>query len=82
MRAIFYRIIHTFYAFIAAMAVGAVLNIILLFGSAFLFAGADGDKWVRFYFGGDGVYFLSGVLLVACCVYPLTRKPTCGRFRT
>ena len=74
MRSAIYTIVHTFYAFIAAMAVGAVLNIVLLFTFSFLFAGANGDKWVRFYFSNDGVYFLSGVLLAACCVYPFTRK--------
>ena len=74
MRSVFFKIAHAFYAAIVAMAAGAVINIILLFTLAFLFAGSHGDKWVRFYFGNDGVYFLSGVFLVACCIYPFTRK--------
>jgi len=74
MRTFLYAIVHSFYAIIAALAVGAVLNLIMLFLLAFLFAGSDGDKWVRFYFGSDGVYFVSGVVVVACCAYPFTRK--------
>jgi len=57
------------------MAAGAVLNIILLFGSAFLFAGADGDVWVRWYFGtNDGIYFIIGTILLSLLVIPLARK--------
>jgi hypothetical protein len=74
LRSAIYTIVHTLYAFIAAMTVGAVLNVALLFTCSFLFAGANSDRWIAFYFGNDGLYFMSSVLLVACCVYPFTRK--------
>ena len=69
-----YKIVHAFYAFIAAMAVGCVFNLVIFFGFTFLFAGADGDRWIRTYMGSDGVYFVSVTILLACAFYPITRK--------
>ena len=57
-----------------ALGIGAVTNIVLFFGAAFLFAGADGDEWVRSYFGGDGGYFMIGTIFIAICVLPFLRK--------
>jgi hypothetical protein len=69
-----YTIVHTLYAFIAAMAVGMVMNVVLFFAASLLFAGANSDVWIRTYFGGGGTYFLAVTLLLACCCYPFTRK--------
>ena len=69
-----YTIVHTFYAFLAAMAVGMVMNVVLFFTASFLFAGANGDVWLRTYFGSGGTYFLAVTVLLACCCYPFARK--------
>ena len=58
-------------------AVGAVANIVLFFLAAFLFAGAEGDSWVRWYFGSNGVIFLSTTLLLSLAAFPFVK-----RFRT
>lgn len=70
----FYIIVHTIYAFIAAMAVGMVMNVVLFFSVSFLFAGADGGVWIRTYFGNGGTYFVAVTVLLGCCCYPFTRK--------
>lgn len=57
------------------MGLGTVTNLVLFFLIAFLFAGGDGDKWVRFYFeGGDGAYFLTSSIVLALCYFPITKK--------
>jgi hypothetical protein len=55
-------------------AIGAVANVALFFLVAFLFAGAEGDSWVRWYFGNDGVYFVSVTVLLALAAFPFAKK--------
>lgn len=55
-------------------AIGAVANVILFFLAAFLFAGAEGDSWVRWYFGNEGVYFVSVTVLLALAAFPFAKK--------
>jgi len=71
---VIYRIVHTLYAFIAAMTLGIILNLVLFFSIAFLFAGPNGDQWVRTYMGNQGTYFILVTVVLACCCYPFTRK--------
>jgi len=56
------------------MAVGMILNLVLLFSIAFLFAGPNGDQWVRSYMGNQGAYFVLVTVVLACGCYPFTRK--------
>ena len=57
-----------------AMGIGAVTNLVLFFTIAFLFAGAEGDQWVRFYFGGNGGYFMTVTTIIGIIVFPFIRK--------
>ena len=57
-----------------ALGIGVVTNLVLFFTIAFLFAGAEGDQWVRFYFGGDGVYFMTVTVIIAILALPFIRK--------
>lgn len=54
-------------------AMGAVSNIALFFLAAFLFAGADGDSWVKWYFGHGGVFFILVTLLLALVAFPFVK---------
>lgn len=64
-----------FYVIVVSLAAGAVANFILFFGTAFLFAGANGDTWVRWYFEtGDGKLFLGVTFLLALPAIPYARK--------
>ena len=57
------------------MGLGTVTNLVLFFLIAFLFAGGDGDEWVRSYFGGgNGAYFMFVSIVLAFCFFPLTKK--------
>jgi len=53
--------------------VGAVASIVLFFLAAFLFAGAEGDSWVRWYFGGNGIFFLSATLALSIIAFPFVK---------
>jgi len=55
-------------------AIGAIANAFLFFLAAFLFAGAEGDSWVRWYFGNDGVYFVVATVLLACLAFPFVKQ--------
>ena len=55
-------------------AAGAIASIVLFFMAAFLFAGAEGDSWVRWYFGGNGVAFLSATLISSLVVFPFVKR--------
>ena len=54
--------------------IGAVANVVLFFLVAFLFAGAEGDSWVRWYFGNEGIYFVSVTVLLALAAFPFAKK--------
>lgn len=54
--------------------IGAIANLTLLFLAAFLFAGTDGDSWVRWYFGNDGVFFLAGTALATSLSVPFVKR--------
>ena len=63
------------YVIVVSIAAVAVTNIILFFGAAFLFAGANGDMWVKWYFGSkDGLYFVLVSMLLAVPVVPYAKK--------
>tara|TARA_B110000503_G_scaffold37745_3_gene61782 strand:- start:47095 stop:47253 length:159 start_codon:yes stop_codon:yes gene_type:complete len=48
---------------------------VFFFGSNFLIAPQDIDRWMNFYFEQqDGIYFLLSVLLVTVIVIPFIRK--------
>ena len=55
-------------------AIGVVANVVLFFLAAFLFAGAEGGAWVRWYFGKGGVYFVSATVLLALAAFPFAKK--------
>jgi len=55
-------------------AVGAMANVILFFLAVFLFAGAEGDSWVRWYFGNDGVYFVVITIFLASLAFPFVKQ--------
>jgi hypothetical protein len=55
-------------------AIGAVANVVLFFLAAFMFAGAEGDSWVRWYFGNEGLYFVSVTVLLALAAFPFAKK--------
>ena len=55
-------------------AAGAVANIVLFFLTAFLFAGAEGDSWVRWYFGGNGLFFLSTTFVLSLVAFPFVKR--------
>ena len=55
-------------------AIGAVANVILFFLAAFLFAGAEGDSWVRWYFGSEGGYFVAVTVLLAGLAFPFVKR--------
>ena len=70
-----YKAIKWFYVIVVSLAAGAVTNIILFFGAAFLFAGANCDMWVKWYFGSkDGLYFFLVSVLLAVLVVPYAKK--------
>ena len=54
--------------------VGAVANVVVFFLLAFLFAGSAGDKWVRWYFGGEGHYFFAATFVFAMIAFPFVKK--------
>ena len=55
-------------------ALGAVTNVVLFFTVAFFFAGADGDSWVRWYFGHGGIVFLFVTLLFTLGAFPFVKR--------
>jgi len=55
-------------------AIGAVANVILFFLVAFLFAGTEGDSWVRWYFGSEGIYFVAVTVLLALMAFPFVKR--------
>jgi len=55
-------------------AIGAVANVIFFFLAAFLLAGANGDSWVRWYFGRNGVYFFVVTALLASVAFPFVKR--------
>ncbi len=55
-------------------AIGATANVILFFLAAFLFAGAEGDSWVRWYFGNNGVYFVAVTVLLGSLAFPFVKQ--------
>ena len=55
-------------------AIGAVANVVLFFLLAFLFAGAEGDSWVRWYFGSEGGYFVAVTVLLALLAFPFVKR--------
>lgn len=55
-------------------AIGAVANVILFFLAAFLFAGAEGDSWVRWYFGNQGLFFVSVTVLLSLAAFPFVKQ--------
>jgi hypothetical protein len=55
-------------------AIGAVANVILFFLAAFLFAGTNGDSWVRWYFGSEGIYFVAVTVLLALLAFPFVKR--------
>jgi hypothetical protein len=60
---------------IICAAMGAVVNIILLFVVALLFAGANGNEWVKWYLGyKNGLFFMLGTALLAFLFFPLVRR--------
>jgi len=54
-------------------ALGAVANLALFFLTAFLFAGADGDSWVKWYFGHGGVIFITVTLLLSLVAFSFVK---------
>ena len=65
---------------VGAVGIGAITNLVGFFFIAFLFAGADGDVWVRTYFGtANGAYFMVVTLIIAVIVFPLTIKMKIAR---
>ncbi len=63
--------------YVVAISAGAasVLCLVFFFGSNFLIAPQDIDRWMNFYFEQqDGIYFLLSVLLVTVIVIPFIRK--------
>ncbi len=69
-----YKTIKLFYILPVAFGIGAVTNLVLFFTIAFLFAGADGDQWVRSYFGGNGEYFMTVTVIISIIALPFIRK--------
>jgi uncharacterized PurR-regulated membrane protein YhhQ (DUF165 family) len=70
-----YTIIKWFYVLIASLMIGVVANLVLFFAIAFIFGGAEGDSWVRWYFGtANGKLFLLVSLLCALPTIPFTKK--------
>ena len=67
------QIIHTCAIVIVCLAIGAVGSIVLLFSAAFIFAGAEGDSWVRSFFGEEG-FFLVSTILLGVIAYPFIKK--------
>lgn len=55
-------------------AIGAVANVILFFLAAFLFAGAEGDSWVRWYFGNQDLFFVSVTVLLSLAAFPFVKQ--------
>lgn len=55
-------------------AIGAVANVILFFLAAFLFAGAEGDSWVRWYFGNQSLLFVSVTVLLSLAAFPFVKQ--------
>ena len=55
-------------------AIGAVANVILFFLAAFLFAGAEGDTWIRWYFGNQGLFFVSVTVLLSLAAFPFVKQ--------
>lgn len=55
-------------------AMATVANMILFFLAAFLFAGAEGDWWVCWYFGNQGLYFGSVTALLSLAAFPFLRQ--------
>jgi hypothetical protein len=70
-----YKAVKWFYVIVVSLAAGTVVNIVLFFGAAFLFAGANGDTWLRWYFESkDGLYFVLVSMLLALPVVPYAKK--------
>ncbi len=64
-----------FTRFVVSFAMGAIANLIILFVIAFLFAGADGNEWIKWYLGyKNGLFFMLGTILLAFLFSPLVRR--------
>jgi hypothetical protein len=68
------KIYRAFVLLLVCMAIGAVGALILLFLSAFLFAGANGDAWVRWFFAGGGHRFITAALALAAIAFPFVQR--------
>ena len=55
-------------------AIGAVANVTLFFLAAVLFAGTEGDSWVRWYFGNQGLFFVSVTVLLSLAAFPFVKQ--------
>ena len=68
------KMFRAFALIIVCMAIGTVSALILLFLSAFMFAGADGDAWIRWFFAGDGYRFITGAILLGAVAFPFVKR--------
>ena len=60
-------------AFAVAGAIGAMANLVAFFALAFAFA-SQPREWADWYFGSDGLYFFAVTIVIACVLFPKTRK--------
>ena len=66
-------IFRPFAAFAVAGAIGAMSNLVAFFALALTFAGQP-REWADWYFGNDGLYFFAVTIVIACILFPKTRK--------
>ena len=60
-------------------AFGAVANLLLILLVAFIFAGAEGNTWIRWYFeAGNGLLFFIMSIIIGSFVFPYAKKLKLG----
>jgi hypothetical protein len=73
-----HKIIHHWlslvYGRLCIWAAGAVANVVLFFLVVFLFAEAEGDSWIRWYFGDNGIIIVSTTFVLSLVAFPFVKR--------
>jgi F0F1-type ATP synthase assembly protein I len=68
------NLFHGFAVVCVSGAVGMLLNIVLFFLAAFLFADTRIDLWVDWYFGNEEIIFVLVTLLFSIAAFPFVKR--------
>ena len=69
-----YKVTHTFYAFIAACAIGVIVNAVIIFLMHLLIPVPTNEEIISAYVGKEGLGFFIGTLILGAFFYRYTKK--------